>query len=409
MADVASLDVRLHGRTVGLITRLPNDQNIFTFDSAYVEDTERATLSLSFKDSYGALIANHRPTQTRLLPFFSNLLPEDPLRTYLAKRAHVNPEREFFLINALGRDLPGALEIVAHEGDLASIDEEASRRQMGTREDQALRFSLAGVQLKFSAVQRAKGGLTIPADGIGGSWIVKLPSDRFAGVPENEFAMMELARHVGINVPETRLMAIQDIQGLPSGVEIVGDKVFAIRRFDRAADGAKVHIEDFAQVFGVYPSRKYDNASYRNIAQVLWIETGQEGTSEFIRRLVFNALIGNADMHLKNWSLIYPGGRTAEIAPAYDFVATIAFLPDKKMALNLVDSKEFASLTRDQFIRFANKAGLPEKATVDVVEETVDRFAAVWKKAAVPLDDKTHGAIERHLRSIPIWRALQGG
>jgi serine/threonine-protein kinase HipA len=408
MAEVVSLDVRLHGSTIGLITRLPNDQNIFTFDSAYVDDTERAVLSLSFKDSYGTLIADHRPTQTRLLPFFSNLLPEDPLRSYLAGRARVKPEREFFLIWALGADLPGALEIVAHNGDPAPGDEEPTQLKTADSANGALRFSLAGVQLKFSAVQRAKGGLTIPTDGAGGSWIVKLPSERFAGVPENEFAMMELARHVGIKVPETQLIAIKEIRGLPSGVEIFGDKAFAIKRFDRTRGGAKVHIEDFAQVFGVYPSRKYDNASYRNIAQVLWIETGEEGTAEFMRRLVFNALIGNADMHLKNWSLIYPDTRTAEIAPAYDFVSTIAFLPDEKMALNFVDSKAFASLTRDQFVRFANKAGLPEKVTIDTVEETVRRFAEVWKRGGVQLEDKTHGIIERHLRSVPIWRELRG-
>src|SRR3569832_193937 len=75
MAEVISLDVRLHGHTIGSLTRLPNDQNIFTFDTSYVDNMERPTVSLSFKDSYGALIRNHRPTQTRLPPFFSNLLP----------------------------------------------------------------------------------------------------------------------------------------------------------------------------------------------------------------------------------------------------------------------------------------------------------------------------------------------
>jgi len=405
MADVETLDVRLHGHTIGLITRLPGDQNIFTFDSAYVDDTKRATLSLSFKDAFGTLIRNHQPTQTRLLPFFSNLLPEEPLRTYLAKRARVKAEREFFLIRALGRDLPGALQIMARDGESSSSDDESPQPHAAESQERPLRFSLAGVQLKFSAVQKAKGGLTIPADGVGGSWIVKLPSERFTGVPENEFAMMELARRIGIDVPETKLLPIKEVQGLPKGIGVLGDKAFAIRRFDRAEKGAKIHIEDFAQVFGVYPNRKYDNANYRNIAQVLWIETGAEGTREFVRRLVFNALIGNADMHLKNWSLIYPDMRTARLAPAYDFVATIAFLPDDKMALNFVDSKAFASLTRNQFVRFANKAGLPEKATIDTVEETVSRFADVWKSSAGELDERTHSLIERHLKSIPIWKA----
>ena len=124
--------------------------------------------------------------------------------------------------------------------------------------------------------------------------------------PENEFAMIELARSVGIDVPETMLIPVKEIQGIPAGIELAGDMAFAIKRFDRDSNGRRVHIEDFAQVFGVYPERKYQNASYRNIAQVLWVETGEAGIAEFLRRFVFNALIGNADMHLKNWSLIYP-------------------------------------------------------------------------------------------------------
>src|SRR5436853_3301748 len=79
----------------------------------------------------------------------------------------------------------------------------------------ALRFSLAGVQLKFSAVMEASGGLTIPAHGVGGSWIVKLPSTQFPAVPENEYVMLELARAVGITVPEIRLVPVSDIRSLP--------------------------------------------------------------------------------------------------------------------------------------------------------------------------------------------------
>ncbi|PYU65440.1 MAG: hypothetical protein DMG49_24220 [Acidobacteria bacterium] len=72
-----------------------------------------------------------------------------------------------------------------------------------------------GVEVKFSAVMEASGGLTIPAGGMGGSWIVKLPSARFAAIPENEFVMLELARRAGIAVPENRLVRAADITGLP--------------------------------------------------------------------------------------------------------------------------------------------------------------------------------------------------
>lgn len=63
------------------------------------------------------------------------------------------------------------------------------------------------MQLKFSAFKNDKkgGGLTIPAEGTGGSWIVKLPSQQYSGVPENEFAMMTIARMMGMDVPELQL------------------------------------------------------------------------------------------------------------------------------------------------------------------------------------------------------------
>jgi len=235
---------------------------------------------------------------------------------------------------------------------------------------------------------------------------VKLPSPRFAGVPENEFAMMDLARHVGIEVPETRLVPVSDIQNIPAGIELVGEQAFAVKRFDRAPDGRRIHMEDFAQVFGVYPEKKYERASYRNLARVLWIETGEAGIVELIRRLVFNALIGNADMHLKNWSLIYPDGRAARLSPAYDYVSTIAYLPDDAMALKLVDSKRFESLTFEQFTRLAAKAGLPEKITLDTARETVDSFRSVWRSFdSNALDDKVRRAIDKHLTTVPLWTA----
>lgn len=408
MADVASLNVLLKGHHIGTITRLPDDRSLFVFDNAYIEDEERPTLSLSFKDTLGALIATSKPRQTRLPPFFSNLLPEGALREYLAAKAGVKPEREFFLAWVLGHDLPGAVQILPSDPDSMPPENESDKTSTHARRsapDHVLRFSLAGVQLKFSAVQRASGGLTIPADGIGGSWIVKLPSTKFARVPENEFAMMELARGVGIDVPETKLLRVSEIQGLPTGIELVGDSAFAIKRFDREGLQERLHIEDFAQVFGVYPERKYERANYRNIARVLWIETGEAGIVEFVRRLVFNALIGNADMHLKNWSLIYRDGRGAGLAPAYDYVSTILYLADEKMALKFVDSKSFTSMTRDTFKSFATKAGLPEKITLDAVEQTVRAFAETWPKSDIRgLTGQGRGRIDSHLKHLPLWR-----
>ena len=161
---------------------------------------------------------------------------------------------------------------------------------------------------------------------MGGSWIVKLPSGRFAAVPENEYAMMALARAVGIEVPRTELIDIGDIRGLPADAGTMEGKALAVQRFDRGDKGAPIHMEDFAQVFGLYPDDKYRHRSYANIAAVLWAETGEAGTYEFLRRLIFSVLIGNADMHLKNGSLLYPDQRSPVLSPAYDLVSTLPYI-----------------------------------------------------------------------------------
>src|SRR5208283_940072 len=288
-----ALAVRLHGDQIGVINRLAGDRQIFAFEQSYIDDPQRPTLSLSFKGRTGGLVTALRPVPRRVPPFFSNLLPEGHLREYLAKLADVNPEREFFLLAVLGADLPGALVIEPLEGNVKDDDsrhDEANNDDDGPREA-VLRFSLAGVQLKFSAVMEASGGLTIPAGGMGGSWIVKLPSARFAAVPENEFAMLELARRAGIVVPDNRLVEVSEIKGLPEEARAPGSKALAVQRFDRVPGGDPVHMEDFAQVFGQFPNDKYRFRSYANIASVLWAEAGEDAIVEFVRRLVFSVVI----------------------------------------------------------------------------------------------------------------------
>ncbi|EGR0774437.1 type II toxin-antitoxin system HipA family toxin [Vibrio cholerae] len=404
---VSTLNVLLYGDPIATITNVGNDRTLFAFMDSYIHDESRPVLGLGFKDALGGLLTNFKPTQTKLTPFFSNLLPEETMRHYLAERAGVNPAREFFLLWVLGQDLAGAITVEPADGEALppnvhqDIDDE-------TKIDVPMRFSLAGVQLKFSAVQQANGGLTIPATGQGGSWIVKLPSSRFDAVPENEYSMMELARMLGMDVPETKLLPINQIANIPDGIGKFGDafknaQAFVIKRFDRAGDQA-VHIEDFAQVFGVYPQDKYKKASMRNIAQVIGIEGQDEDIAEFTRRLVFNTLIGNADMHLKNWSVIYKDKRAASIAPAYDFVSTIPYIPDDSASLKVSRSKKFSDFTLDELSHLAAKAMLPEKLVLDTAKQTVAGFHEIWakEKAHLPLTKSMIEAIEKHLRSIPL-------
>ncbi len=400
--NVSTLNVLLYGKAIATITNVGNDRTLFAFTEAYINDESRPILGLGFKDSLGGLLTHFKPTQTKLIPFFSNLLPEETMRNYLAERAGVDPAREFFLLWVLGQDLAGAITVEPADGEVLppNIHQEISDEK---KYEAPMRFSLAGVQLKFSAVQQANGGLTIPATGQGGSWIVKLPSSRFEAVPENEYSMMELARMLGMNVPEIQLLPINQIANIPEGIGKFGDSAFVIKRFDRF-DGRAIHIEDFAQVFGVYPEDKYKKASMRNIAQVIGIEGQEEDIAEFTRRLVFNTLIGNADMHLKNWSVIYNDKCTASIAPAYDFISTIAYISDDSASLKVSRSKKFSDFTLDELSHLAAKAMLPEKLVLDTAKKTVSEFHEIWalEKAHLPLTKSMIEAIDKHLRSIPL-------
>lgn len=409
MADVAVLDVLLHDQRIGTLTNVGGDRTIFAFNDTYIDDSNRSILGLGFKDEFGTLLTEFRVFQKRLMPFFSNLLPEGHLRTYLADKAKVNEGREFYLLWALGHDLPGAVTIsptgdettwLPHAYDNGDDD----RFDEGDVRENALRFSLAGVQIKFSAVQEANGGLTIPTTGVGGSWIVKLPSSKYAGAPENEFSMMRLAELVGMNVPTIDLVDVQEIRNLPKGINRIGDKAFVIKRFDRLEDGTRIHTEDFAQIYGVYPEDKYRKASMRNIAQVLAAEGNDADILEFIRRLTFNVLIGNGDMHLKNWSVIYPDRRNVSLAPAYDFVSTVPYIPGDRFALNISRSKVFTDFNEDELSHLAARAALPVKIVLETARETVDLFHQHWQveKNNLPMFQDVRNAIEVHHKTCSI-------
>jgi serine/threonine-protein kinase HipA len=383
------------------------DRNFFAFNQAYIDDPDRPTLSLAFKDQFGELVTNFKPVGQVVPPFFSNLLPEGPLRKYLAERAGVKENSEFFLLWMLGRDLPGAISVHPAEGE--ALPPQVEKELTPAERSNMLRFSLAGVQLKFSALQNGvkAGRLVIPVEGVGGSWIVKLPSQQYPGVPENEYSMMTIAKSMGMDVPDLQLLELAAIDGLPDGIGELKGQAMAIKRFDRS-DKGPVHIEDFAQVFSVYPEGKYDHASYRRIATVLGIETGDADIAEFIRRLVFSTLIGNADMHLKNWSLIYADGRTPTLSPAYDLLSTIPYIADETMALKYSRTKRMAEFSKDELKHLAAKARLSEKLVLDTATETVERFKQIWskEKASLPLEKKVVGIIEAHAASIPIYKEV---
>jgi serine/threonine-protein kinase HipA len=136
---------------------------------------------------------------------------------------------------------------------------------------------------------------------------------------------------------------------------------------------------------------------------VLWLETGEAGIVAFIRRLVFNALIGNADTHLENLSLLYAYGVTPTLSPAYDFVSTLAYIPDDKAALKIARTARWDAFTQDDLVYLAATAGLPERLVIATAPATIEAFRESWAKARahLPLDGEIANVIHRPLQIVP--------
>ncbi|MGB6165775.1 MAG: HipA domain-containing protein [Pseudonocardiaceae bacterium] len=219
---------------------------------------------------------------------------------------------------------------------------------------------MAGVALKFSML--AKGDrLTLPACGVGGDWIVKLPDQTYPDVPRNEFTMMSRAASAGIAVPPVRLVHRDELDGLPPDVWPSREEwAYAIRRFDRDAHRDSVHIEDLTQVRNVYPEDKY-LGNYETVAALAHRGHDLDSLREFARRLVFTILIANGDAHLKNWSLIYTDPRVPSLAPAYDMVSTAYYLGEREMlGLKFGGSRRFERVDVTTFERLQGRLRAPQ-------------------------------------------------
>lgn len=369
--------VLLMGDPIGSILQR-GDVARFRFNEDYWQDPARRVLGLWFEDN------PHLSPQAALnLPrWFSNLLPEGPLREWIARDRGVSAQRELQLLLEVGHDLPGAVEVrtgAEVDGDLEDLEaSEAVRRS--DWDESVWKFSLAGVGLKFSMLRKGD-RLSIPAANLVGDWIVKFPDAVHPEVPINEFASMSLAREVGIECPDIELISKADLPPLPEVMWPASESyAYAISRFDRSG-GSRVHIEDFAQVRNFYPVEKY-SGSFETLGALIYRDHDRKSLREFVRRLSFNLLLGNGDAHLKNWSLIYRDGRRPELSPAYDIVSTAGYYESSRpddFGLKFGGVKDFERIGRGQFARLQRLVEAESEDVLDVVDETVTRFRESWE------------------------------
>ncbi|MCL9683618.1 HipA domain-containing protein [Legionella maioricensis] len=245
-------------------------------------------------------------------------------------------DNEFYSKNGLKLLSPQLQQL-----DPLGLSAEEQRQEAVSR---AGKMSIQGVQTKLSAQLKIKEGYFKIVDQQG-QYILKTQSAHYPELPENEAVTMGLAATIGIEVPVHGLVYAKD-----------NSMTYFIKRFDRVGRNKKLALEDFSQLSGNSRDTKYQSSMEQVIDIIAQFCTFPK--IEFIKLFkltLFNYLVGNEDMHLKNFSIITKNQKNY-LSPAYDLLNTTIVMmnPKEELALPLKGKKN--NLTKKDFLTyFANE------------------------------------------------------
>lgn len=404
---VEGLNIQLHGIDVAVVAHYAGGKNILTFNPNFtaMSDHQRPVFTLRqlLDPNY---LSKPQIRTDKIPPVLSNLLPEGALREVTAQALRCHTNNEFSILAYLGSNLPGA--VIAHPIKAGDMPAWALEQRLSTEPQQIdvkhadTKFSLAGVQMKFSS-SHLDGRYHIDQEISEDMWIIKTPSTIHKGVPVNEYTCMKLAEAAGANIPEVRLIELSELAGLPS-IKLPDEQyAYGIKRFDRS-DKGRIHTEDFAQVFGLYPSDKYQRVNYEQLGRVLYQSSSErlKDIQQMARRLLINVLLGNGDAHLKNWTLIYHDQISPRLAPLYDVVFTAPYIEHDSLALNMAGTKQWSEITMKHFEVWAEKAGAPWVAIKPHLNDVMNLARKNWLELlqALPMDAEQKLALKQHWQSL---------
>lgn len=361
--------------------------------------------SLSGKEEYtfiydenyltkGAPIGHHFPLRSEpfyfdiLPPFFTNLLSEGWLRQHQADKSRLDKNDEFGLLCANGKELIGAVAIVA--GKVSNLTDRQSidvpipdSKTLNQREvtivgspanfndyavDHANGQSISGVQRKL--LMKLEGNKLIPTVS-GGQYIVKPAPEAAPFLPENEFFIMQLAKKIGFDVADCGLIPFES-----------GELAYITKRFDVIDKQQRYLIEDGASLCQVHPKHKDSDAlSYEKVLIKLTRCAGNSKavTLKLFLHVVFSHIVGNNDLHLKNFSMQRKPNKNNNImdlvTPMYDMLSLApypvfdraCFMSFGVLAIEEGEEGDFSDAynifgfyTKEDFVQLGVNIGLPK-------------------------------------------------
>ncbi len=330
-------------------------------------------------------------------------LPEESQRNVIAGALGISKRNDFAFLEALGGDVAGALSLWP-EGEAPPVVDPARAARALTDDElvdildtlptrpllagrEGLRLSLAGAQAKLPVVLVGD-RVALPAPGQPTTHILKPPIARFPHTTENEAFVMTLAAVIGLPVAPVAARAV------------AGRPYLLITRYDRVFDASgrahRLHQEDFCQALGIPPERKYaaeDGPTFKTSFDLVRRATTVPARAvlALLDAAVFNLIVGNADAHGKNFSLLYKSDGVT-LAPFYDLLATVAY-PDlsARLAMKIAKRATLEEIGPTTWPEFAEDIGM---AAPFVRRRVVELAESVMGQAQVVADGSALAGLE---------------
>jgi len=378
------LDVYLSTERVGKLSLDDDRRFVFKYHPDWVAGHDSQPLSLS-------LPVRAEPYHDEFAkPFFANLLPEAEIRYLIAKNLGLSEKNDFALLEAIGGECAGAVSlfpegtILPTHKDYKKLNDEAlnqlisdlpSQPMMAGEQD--IRLSLAGAQHKLPVFYDGN-EISIPRGVAASSHILKPPMVHYPNTVENEYFSMQLAERIGLNVPETQILH----KAVP---------LYLITRYDRIrnkqGDLIRLPQEDFCQAMAISPNNKYEKEGGPSLKACFELVRNHsiqpaKDLNELLNWVIFNVLIGNADAHGKNVSLMLtPEGPL--LAPFYDLMST-AIYPNlaQKMAMKIGGEDRPDWIIARRWEQFAEDIGIKFKLVRERCVDMANTLSTISVKLA---------------------------
>lgn len=376
---MASLEVYLYETHIGDL--VGNSWRDFDFVATSPAIDRFGVGSTVLSESVALVPHQPRGKAARRRVFFDELLPEGAARQRLAERIRIAPADTLGLLAAYGRDVAGAVQIIdptaadaadlprtraLSAADIVDLIDDVAAFPLGNA-PMSGKASLAGVQEKV-LLARVGDRWSQCLYGYTSTHILKPAARPHSDMIYNEEYASRLARALGLAPYATWIETFE------------GTDALVIERYDRddAIPGRRLHQEDFNQVLGASGAEKYQEHSGKvslgRVASVVASSEGLDGLGRLLTLVTLSFVVGNLDLHAKNFSLLHPPQGPAKLAPAYD-VVPLTHYPgiDGRMAMAINDIYEHSRIRRSDFIAEAGRWGV----ALIRAEQIIDQALAV--------------------------------